>query len=456
MKSRIYKSDDFESCADYFLRDQNTEYPLLDILIRESIQNSADAAAFEHKPVIFDIDTRNFVPSDLSRHFPEIADYLDKTDRKKCIIIADANTNGLTGRIRRSDPITNTIPDNYLGLVAGVTESYKGPDSGGSWGLGKIIFSLLGIGLVVYYSRIRKTETSYEERLAATLFENTTGPNTLIHQTNYRGIAMWGADDPLNPERIIPLIDENQDIDEILRVFSLERYAGTVTGTIVIVPCIDEEKLLHQIKKSVPENVTCPWCNSIESYMEMAMQRWYAPRLSNLEYPGPYILARINGKNVPNDCGMEPVFDLFQKLYNKSLYENDDVEDGSLIYSKILTQNYDSGSNFKIGSLVWTKVSKKQLTRPGTVSFFNPYLLFCDERDFSFSVDNQKNPPIIVYVRKPGMIITYVDKNWTKGLQDTDPDYFLFGLFRLESNAELKYEKENKTRELPKSVVLSH
>ncbi len=448
MKSRIYKSDDFESKADFYLRDQNTEYPLLDILVRESIQNSADAAAFDSKPVIFEILTKDIIPSDLSSHFPELSDYFSTTDRKKSIIIADANTNGLTGRIRRSEPESKTISDNYLGLVAGVTESYKRPDSGGSWGLGKIIFSLLGIGLVIYYSRIRKTNGSFEERLAATLFENTDESDTLIHQTNYRGIAMWGAEDPENPGKIIPLIDDDRDIDDILRIFSVERYTGNLTGTMIIVPCINEEKLLHQIKESVPENSTAPWCNSIENYMEIAIQRWYAPRLSNHEYPGPYILARINGKSVPDESGMEPVFNLIQDLYNQSLTEKENTKNDTVLFSNILTQNYDSGSNFKIGSLVWTKVTKTQLTRPGTVSFYNPYLLFCDDKDYSYSVENQKNPPIVIYMRKPGMVITYVDKNWTRGLQDTDPDCFLIGLFRLESDAELRYEKENKTHDV--------
>ena len=85
MKSRIFKSDDFESRADFYLRDQNTEYPLLVILVRVSIQYSVDAAAFESKPVIIDIMTKQIDPSGLSRHFPEISSYLDNTERKKSI-----------------------------------------------------------------------------------------------------------------------------------------------------------------------------------------------------------------------------------------------------------------------------------------------------------------------------------------------------------------------------------
>ena len=50
-----------------------------------------------------------------------------------------------------------------------------------------------------------------------------------------------------------------------------------------------------EYKDSEEKNIIPFWRNSIEEYLKIAIQRWYAPRLNNSRYPyGKYLRAKIN------------------------------------------------------------------------------------------------------------------------------------------------------------------
>jgi hypothetical protein len=62
-------------------------------------------------------------------------------------------------------------------LVLGKNQEADG--AGGSWGLGKTSFFRLGIGIVIYYTRV-EIENGYEERLIASLIESPKQKNRLL------------------------------------------------------------------------------------------------------------------------------------------------------------------------------------------------------------------------------------------------------------------------------------
>lgn len=92
--------------------------------------------------------------------------------------------------------------------------------AGGNWGFGKSVYYRVGIGIVIFYSRI-KNETGYESRLIVTLVEDESKKNpdgsdaTILNRLdpNSAGKAWWGIRDgedllPISDDEfIVPLLD---------------------------------------------------------------------------------------------------------------------------------------------------------------------------------------------------------------------------------------------------------
>ena len=177
---------------------QNQDMPLLDLLIRESIQNALDAAKEGVPYVSVDFHTGFFKSTHLNKHLEVVGEVLDKRfcreNNYEFIEIRDANTLGLTGPTRYSD-VRNNDFGNLLKLVYEICKPQQAEGAGGSWGLGKTVYFRLGIGLVIYYSRIEQNG-KYQSRLAACLVEDETMSDSIIpHNPNEvkRGIAWWGS-----------------------------------------------------------------------------------------------------------------------------------------------------------------------------------------------------------------------------------------------------------------------
>ena len=100
---------------------QNQTVPLLDLVVRESIQNSLDAAIQGKSGVHVDIRIGSFNPRFLNKHLEGIQDELDsryalRTNQCKFISFGDKDTIGLTGPVRYRD-LTNGSYGNLLKLV---------------------------------------------------------------------------------------------------------------------------------------------------------------------------------------------------------------------------------------------------------------------------------------------------------------------------------------------------
>ena len=177
---------------------QNDNFPELDLLVREAIQNSADAALGQDYPSIdVQFNRGSFNPRKLNRHFEDISEVLNRRypqNEAVFIEVRDEKTSGLTGAVRLSE----LDPDdhgNYFKLVFDTgkeqTNSTSG-EAGGSWGYGKSVYYRVGMGIVIFYTRI-KTDAGYETRLIASLIEKEDDKDSILNQVRSQSVgrAWW-------------------------------------------------------------------------------------------------------------------------------------------------------------------------------------------------------------------------------------------------------------------------
>lgn len=115
---------------------QNQDIPLLDLLVREAIQNSLDAAASNCAYVNVDISVGQFKSKELAKHLEKIENGLNnRFSSRSCKFIAvrDSNTVGLTGPVRYSE-VRNNMFGNLLKLVYEICKPQQNEGAGGSWG----------------------------------------------------------------------------------------------------------------------------------------------------------------------------------------------------------------------------------------------------------------------------------------------------------------------------------
>ena len=227
---------------------QNNDTPILDLLVRESIQNSMDARNLDSDYVDVRFKTGSFISKQLTVEL----DGVDKTMNKKYssqkydyLAIQDRNTVGLTGPLH-DDEVEGNNFGNLLKLIYHISKPQENEGAGGSWGLGKTIYFRIGIGLVIYYSRINQNGI-YKSRLAACLVEDETKKDSLIPSIKgktKRGIAWWGKQYYGNENSTVPVEDERY-IKQFLKIFNIEPYSGFETGTTIIIPYIDKDYLLE-------------------------------------------------------------------------------------------------------------------------------------------------------------------------------------------------------------------
>src|SRR5699024_11395982 len=112
----------------------------------------------------------------------------------------------------------------------------KKEGAGGSWGIVKSSYFRIGIGVVMYYTRIA-TEIGYEERLVASLIESPKQNHRLLRKSE-RGIAWWGEFDETKT-KIYPITDREK-ISENVNIIGMENYEKDVSCTTII---------LHYLKR---------------------------------------------------------------------------------------------------------------------------------------------------------------------------------------------------------------
>lgn len=136
---------------------QNESISLVDLLIRESFQNSLDATLADADETLIDVDVKHFDTQRVANVLPGIERGLSERfgdQEQTAIVIGDRNTSGLEGSIR-DDAGANLRDSNLYKLVYGIAMNQDKAGAGGSWGLGKTSYFRVGAGIVFYYTRVK-------------------------------------------------------------------------------------------------------------------------------------------------------------------------------------------------------------------------------------------------------------------------------------------------------------
>ena len=429
---------------------QNDHIPEVDLLVRESIQNSSDAALNEPKSffnVNFNYNT--FKPERLNAILKDISGILDTRftgEEADYLEIRDMQTSGLTGKtkVNEIDPLDH---GNFFKLVFDTGKEQTNNDggkAGGSWGYGKSVYFRVGIGLVFFYSHI-KTESGYESRLIAALVEREGSNNSILSsiRPDSIGRAWWGRMYGSREDEIGPITDENE-IKDILDIFAIEPFLDDETGTSIIIPYINKKALLEGI---FPENcdisdeiiAMCSFKDDIVEYTKLAIQKWYAPKLDNKNLKGysdqKRLVARVNDEPIRFQ-DMRPLFQLVQELYTSALSAN---SKGKQTY---LSEKFDGIKCVQIpstkiegekaGHVATIVVNSSDLGSTGAIIPPKAYL-----RMFN-TLSN--NDPIVMFARAAGIVLDYkVDTEWTKGLiKPEGDDNYLISFFVPDCSLQVK------------------
>lgn len=464
MKIEIARHERMSQSGSSLLRlIQNTNTSRLDLLVRESLQNSLDAGNKKSNSVEVSININKFDTSQIAKFFEKIEDKLLDMHggEQSCIVIKDMNTTGLTGPRHYSEMKNDNNFGNLLKLVYEISKPQEKDGSGGSWGLGKTVYFRIGIGLVLYYSRIQIGNNEYESRLAAALVEDENSPLSLIPKISgsvQRGIAWWGSRFN-DTENTIPVTDQDE-INSIISCFGIDPYKDDETGTTIIIPFIDEESLLKEA--NTVDNVIEPyWLKpnrdgrySIIEYLKIAVQRWYAPRIDNIEYMKFYqqqfLSVSINNEKITN-TRMAPIFKVIQSLYNASIESKVSLIGESINTEKISLRNIFKNDGLA-GRVSFVKVSAKDMLMEAPDNLFSPYYYINQK-----NIGDVENSPIITYTRKPGMIISYeLNGDWTDGIPKTSTGEFIVGVFVPAKDKKLKAKSMTLEEYLRKSEKADH
>ncbi len=437
---------------------QNDNVPELDLLVREAIQNSSDASLNEEgKSYSVNFTTGIFNPSQYNSFMTDVEKILNERypgESEMFLEIRDTKTEGLTGQIKLSE-LNNDDHGNFFKLVFDSGIKQANEMAGGNWGFGKSVYYRVGVGIVIYYSRIKK-EDSFEDRLIITLIEDETktdfnesdSPILNIIEKQSAGKAWWGITDG---EDCLPLTD-TELIQSILDVFGLQQFKNGETGTSIIIPYVDKEKLLDgilpidvEMEDGVKDHFKQIFTSSISAYLRLSIQKWYSPKIHNRELEtlgdgNKWLRVSVDGIPIRRD-DIFPFFKLVQELYTTALASTNDYEYVSKEFPEIETFEIKVNNYFEQGPLAGyvsvIKISNADLT--GNQPMLSPYDLIG-----KFETDKGFNEPIIMFARDPGMVIDYATTGaWVKGLVPSDnPDEYLFGFFVPKTKTQIKKDFE--------------
>ncbi|MBS2783161.1 hypothetical protein [Aeromonas salmonicida] len=419
---------------------QNEETPLLDLLVRESIQNSLDAgrSGDQSLPVSVDFHIREHSLAAIASTFSEGLNLQMLSKRfprtPKLLEIRDSGTEGLTGPTSFDSVESNGQHGNFLKLVFEIGRTRTDDNAGGSWGLGKTCYFRMGAGLVIYYSRIKTTE-DYEERLVASLVEDESRDDRL-QITTQTGIAWWGASDGSRA------VTAPEHIHNVLKTLGVLPFTGKTTGTAIIIPLLKENLLPAFGKK----NESSPWWfSSYESYVTVAIQRWFSARLDNPFFAsGRYLSASVNGNEITS-ADMLPIFRVTRCLYDRVIgeapKEKDYLTARGIKSADVLCRAIQLRDEFvgscTAGKLIAVTISPPQLQMDAPDNLPSP-----DTCIFSREDSGTPHRPIVTFMRSPGMNICWDDsldsRGWAGGFAGFPDGRYVVALFLPNSKQDLR------------------
>src|SRR5690554_5635934 len=448
LKKVEHKASTYSNLGDSVLRImQNETMEVLELLVREVIQNSLDAG-IKNKDVIMDFKIQNFESKKVLNIIEGLnEDFFFKKfseNNQKQIIISDKNTTGLTGDAN----IYNDRNSNLYKLVYNVGQRQEKEGSGGSWGYGKTVYYRIGIGLVLFYSRIKNDKGFYEERLALSLIENQNNPIkvALNESRDYTGINLWG-ETVLREEGISTLpVTSSEKISKILEAFNITPYNETETGTLISIPFINEEELINNVNIGDGYHY-----HDLEDFFFNSIQRWYAPRLNNEYYNygnKNNLIVYINNEKLKYE-EQDKFFKLVNGMYIYATTNNDEIikkefPNVDVFKEEMKVQSYRINGMVgdKVGDFIYALVHYNDLGMMNHSDLKNPYTL---SNNYIEDYNGDKtNSPIIMMTRQPGMIVQYdTNGQWVHRMMHTPIEEYIIGLFVLNSSNETYFKTDD-------------
>lgn len=211
----------------------------LEILIRETAQNSWDARLNEVTPefrvslrslAARQLNLSNLLPiNDDDQLFLQTLD----TDSLEVIEISDRRTTGLDGPVDMSPTSDESVPKNFEDLIYKVGVPRHDGKGGGTYGFGKTAtYSFSRIGTVIFWTRCLNESGELEDRFIASAFR----PQYSDGHKQYTGRHWWGEQ---REDHIFPLrYEQAQELGESL--FE-NRFEDDETGTslLILAPKLD-------------------------------------------------------------------------------------------------------------------------------------------------------------------------------------------------------------------------
>ena len=415
----------------------------IDDLIRESIQNSLDAAEKKTKHIYVDFAINSLNKRILAHHFDKetarrINERFDNVGECRLLAIRDTGTTGLTGNYDDEN-------SKFYKLTQDIGRAQDSPGSGGSWGLGKTIFYNVGPGIVGYYTRTKLGSNKYREQLIFSCIENEKEVREDQRITSSdTGIAWWLGKNE-KP------VSNRSEISEILADLQISPFEKDETGTVIIIPFFGQSRSLIPLNTLNP----APWEQDEASYMKMAIQRWYSNRL--VETRGKcLLLASVNSSRI-REC--EPAFKVNQSLKNLiEKYKSDPAATDGLplrtckdnargeesfvpctdetrrtAYVKAIRIRGEIKDSEPAGWLAARLLRKSDLGMIPPRNKLSPHKYY-----FGSQAEVDERLPVVAMCRGPQMIVAYDTEKWRSGLRLEDEDEFLVALYILNSKAKTK------------------
>ena len=399
---------------------QNNYTPILDLLVRESIQNSLDAKKDDVDIVHVKFLHDSFDVNSLYSEFETVGEEMKnkyQNEVTEFIAITDKNTVGLTGDLSGEYEEEDRQNQNLGRLVFHIMEEQQREGAGGSWGIGKTLYYRIGAGLVIYYSRVKEGGT-YQNRLVAAIVEDERKKDGLLSKISGNvGVAWFG--NKSDGENIKAITDDRY-IEKFLKIFNMTPLIGNETGTFVIIPFIKEKELLENNLSEYAEKAW--WNDNIEDYLYVSTLRWYFPRFSKKYKNGPRLSVSINDAIVEasdktNTILYKKYIELYDAFYEKKPKDWIKVE-------TIERKNYLLTNN--VGKFMYGIVNKKEI---GVSKHHLP-----NPKQYALKDDYDTAYPLICYCRNAGMITNY--ESFSKNLTTLNcpDDSYIIGLFVVDPN----------------------
>ena len=427
----------------------NKDFSLLDLMVRESIQNSLDAGIDSAKTVHVDFISGNFDSSLFCNQVSPNDEMLKPQNISEIaqpdfLAIRDSFTEGLLGDDSDCEGKERGKMGNLGKLVYNLGMNQEGYGKGGSYGYGKTTYFKLGIGLVVFYSRTYENG-DYVSKLVISLIEDTTSPYSLFQKSginNRTGIAWWGSEhiDP-NGHKCAAPIKDCDAISKLLSVFpGVEEYTGNQTGTTIIIPYFRTEFLLMEARGKYSDDGPIPelhYTKTLNNFLAHSIQKWYYPRI-NSKSMGARLVASVNGEELQ----LSPLFKICKDLYNKAIecINNPSIvgEDDARTFEVKLRKRGQNTSFSGLAGILACKLVENKKSDANWIDLYEELFGKNDCKDGEYK-------PILMFTRKPGMIVNYLiggdGKGWLNGVPSRS-DACPISIFVANSNPECKLEEE--------------